>query len=88
MRHYEESASIPASVKQVFDYVDDHARLSSHMRQSSWMMVGGRMDMQADAGHGQVVGLRIRGAKADQKLSWTKPNIPCTSSPVPPRLGE
>lgn len=60
MRHCEESASIPASVKQVFDYVDDHARLSSHMRQSSWMMVGGRMDIQADAGRGQVVGSHIR----------------------------
>lgn len=59
-RHYEESAFVPASVQQVFDYVDDHARLSSHMRESSWMMGGGRMDIQADAGQGQVVGSHIR----------------------------
>jgi len=28
--------------------------------QSYWMMGGGRMDIQADAGHGQVVGSHIR----------------------------
>lgn len=60
MRHYEESSPIPASMEQVFEYVDDHARLSSHMCQSSWMMGGGRMDIQADAGRGQVVGSHIR----------------------------
>ena len=60
MRHYEESVLIPASVEQVFDYIDDHSRLSAHMRQSSWMMGGGRMDVQVDAGHGQAVGSHIR----------------------------
>ena len=45
MRHYEQIAYIPASVIQVFDYVDDHTHLSSHMSQSSWMTGGGRMDM-------------------------------------------
>lgn len=60
MQHYEENAHLPAPEKQVFDYVDDYARLSSHMSQSSWMMGGGRMDVQADAGHGQAVGSHIR----------------------------
>lgn len=60
LRHYEESAFLPASVKHAFDYVDNHARLSSHMNQSSWMMGGGRMDIQADEDHGQVVGSHIR----------------------------
>ena len=60
LRHYEESAHIPASVTQVFDHVNDHARLSSHMSRSSWMMGGGRMEMQADAGEGRVVGSHIR----------------------------
>lgn len=59
-RHYEESSLIPASVKQVFEYVDDHSRFSSHMSQSSWMMGGGRMHAQVDAGRGQVVGSHIR----------------------------
>lgn len=40
-RHYEESTAIPASAQQVFDFVDDHSRFSSHMSQSSWMMGGG-----------------------------------------------
>jgi hypothetical protein len=60
MRHYEESAYIPASVRQVFDYVDEHSRLSAHMSQSSWMLGGSRMDVRADDGHGQVVGSHIR----------------------------
>jgi len=60
LRHYEESAHISASVERVFDYVDDHARFSSHMNQSSWMMGGARMDIQADAGHGRSVGSHIR----------------------------
>jgi hypothetical protein len=60
MRHCEESVHVPASAERVFDYVDDHARLSSHMNQSSWMMGGGRMDVQADAGQGRSVGSHIR----------------------------
>ena len=59
-RHDEESRLIPASAKQVFDYLDDHSRLSSHMSQSSWMMGGGRMHIQVDAGRGQFVGSHIR----------------------------
>lgn len=60
MRHYEESTFIPASARQVFDFVDDHARLSAHMGQSSWMMGGGRMEVQVDGGHGRAVGSHIR----------------------------
>jgi hypothetical protein len=60
MRHYEESAFIHGSPNQVFDYVDDHSRLSSHMSESSWMMGGGRMSIEVDEGRGQVVGSHIR----------------------------
>jgi hypothetical protein len=35
-------------------------RLSSHMSQSSWMMGGGRMDVQLDEGRGQRLGSRIQ----------------------------
>ncbi len=59
-QHYEESISIPSSQANVFAYADDHARLSSHMTKSSWMMGGSRMDVLADAGRGQRVGSHIR----------------------------
>ena len=58
--HYETSAMIGASAAQVFAYVDDHVRLSSHMSESSWMMGGGRMQVEVDEGRGQKVGSRIR----------------------------
>lgn len=59
-RHYEDSVSIPAGAAEVFAYIDDHARLSSHMNKSSWMMGGGRMDTSVDAGRGQETGSHIR----------------------------
>ena len=59
-RHFEESAHIPASPKEVYDYVDDHSRFSSHMSESSWMMGGGKMNIEVDEGLGQKVGSHIR----------------------------
>ncbi len=59
-QHYEENIPIASSQTDVFAYVDDHARLSSHMTKSSWMMGGSRMDVLVDAGHGQRVGSHIR----------------------------
>lgn len=59
-RHYEESAVIPSTPIEVFNYVDDHTRFSSHMNKSSWMMGGGKMDTQVDEGKGQQVGSHIR----------------------------
>lgn len=60
MRHAEASARINAPIERVFAYLNDHARLSSHMSQSSWMMGGGRMDVSVDEGRGQRVGSHIR----------------------------
>ncbi len=60
MRHYEESALIRATLQEVFDYVDDHARFSSHMSEGSWMMGGGRMRVDLDEGGGQRLGSHIR----------------------------
>ena len=62
IRHYEETTPIPASPKEVFNYVDDHSRFSSHMNQSSWMLGGGKMETFVDAGNGQKVGSHIRMA--------------------------
>lgn len=58
--HYESSALLQATAERVFDYADDHLRLSSHMRESSWMMGGGQMGVEFDGGRGQQVGSRIR----------------------------
>lgn len=59
-RHYEDSALIPADAAEIFAFIDDHTRLSSHMNKSSWMMGGGRMETSVDAGHGQRMGSHIR----------------------------
>ena len=57
--HFETSAFVAAPADSVFAYADDPARLSSHMSESSWMMGGGRMEIELDAGRGQTVGSRI-----------------------------
>ena len=54
----DQAVFVPASPPQVFALADDHSRLSSHMNESSWMMGGGRMSVEADEGNGQAVGLR------------------------------
>jgi Polyketide cyclase / dehydrase and lipid transport len=58
--HLESSAVINAFAEDVFAFVDEHARFSSHMNESSWMMGGGRMSVDLDAAHGQAVGSHIR----------------------------
>ena len=60
MQHHEESVIIPAKVEDVFAYVDDHKRFSSHMNESSWMMGGGKMKTSVDKKKGQEVGSHIR----------------------------
>ena len=59
-RHYKNSVSVPAEAIKLFAFIDDHARLSSHMNKSSWMMGGGKMETSIDAGHGQTIGSHIR----------------------------
>lgn len=60
MRHYEENIVIAAPPKEIFGFIDDHARFSSHMNQSSWMMGGGRMETAVDEGRGYRIGSHIR----------------------------
>ena len=61
LRHRHESQGLlRASVGQVFSYLDDHVRLSSHMRKSSWMMGGGRMHIDVDGAQGKALGSHIR----------------------------
>ncbi len=68
-RHYEEGALIKARAEDVFAYIDDHARFSSHMSQSSWMMGGGRMEVFVDDRGGQKVGSHIR---LSGKVLWIR----------------
>jgi hypothetical protein len=56
----ETSVDIHAPVHEVFDFVDDHSRLSSHMSQRSWMMGGGTMSIEMDSGQARVVGSRLK----------------------------
>lgn len=59
-KHYEDTSLIPASARDIFDFIDDHSRFSSHMNESSWMMGGGKMETKVDEGKGQKVGSHIQ----------------------------
>jgi hypothetical protein len=58
-RHDECTAHVSASPESLFTYLDDHARLSGHMSERSWMMGGGRMDISTDGGGGRRLGSHI-----------------------------
>ena len=60
IRHHESSRFLAAAPHDVFAFVDDHARFSSHMSESSWMMGGGRMSVELDQAKGHAVGSHIR----------------------------
>lgn len=70
-RHYEETETISARPTELFSFVDDHARFSSHMSKSSWMMGGGRMNVSFDGERGQKVGshIRMNGSAFGMRLS-------------------
>jgi hypothetical protein len=59
-RHRERDQFVAAAPEEVFAFVDDHARFSSHMSESSWMMGGGRMSVELDEARGQAEGSHIR----------------------------
>jgi len=59
-RHREGEVLIATAPEEVFAFIDDHSRFSSHMSESSWMMGGGRMDVELDSQKGQAVGSHIR----------------------------
>ena len=58
--HCEAKGFVSAPADRVFAYVDDHARLASHMSKPSWKMGGGRMSIEVDQAQGRRVGSRIR----------------------------
>jgi hypothetical protein len=73
-RHYECSTTVTATAAAVFDYLDDHAQLSSHMTESSWMMGNGKMRIEVDRGGGRQLGseIRLSGRILGAELSVTE----------------
>lgn len=59
-RHREAMADISASPQDVFAFLDDHRRLSTHMEKPSLMMAGATMKIETDSQRGQAVGSLIR----------------------------
>lgn len=60
MPSYKVTVVIAAEPQQVFDRLDDQAKLAAHMTKSSAMMGGGRMTYEFDAQGGRAVGSHIR----------------------------
>jgi hypothetical protein len=59
-RHQQASGLVSGTPGQVFAHLDDQTRLAAHMSRRSWMMGGGRMGYEFDAGRGQQIGSHIR----------------------------
>ena len=60
LRHFEARSHIAAPRPKVFEFLDDHMRMVSHMSKASWSMGGGRMVLDADAEQGRAVGSKLR----------------------------
>jgi hypothetical protein len=57
--HFETQIEVDATAAEVFDFLDDHRRLSAHMTKSSWMMAGSRMTIDMDEKQGRAAGSKI-----------------------------
>jgi hypothetical protein len=58
-RSAEATVTIQAPPRTIFDYLDDHRHLGAHMSQSSWMMLGSKMDYAFDAAQARSVGSKF-----------------------------
>jgi hypothetical protein len=94
-RHCETTVTVPATPEATFSFLDDHARLSSHMSKRSWMMAGSRMSIEMDDAQGRSIGSRIRlsgrilGLHLSVDEVVTERNPPARKvwrTTVPPRL--
>jgi hypothetical protein len=59
MRHHESAGRVYGSPADVFEFLDDHRRLSAHMTRASWMLAGSRMTIELDTQEGRALGSRI-----------------------------
>jgi hypothetical protein len=58
--HFADQSLIAAPPSELFAYLDKHSQLSAHMTRRSWVMGGGRMDINTDQGGFQRLGSRLR----------------------------
>ena len=58
-RHEEYTGTLDVPAERAFEHLDDQRLLSAHMRQRSWKMGWGRMDVRLDDRNGQAVGSHI-----------------------------
>jgi hypothetical protein len=49
-RSKEANVSIRSSAETLFAYLDDHRHLGAHMSESSWMMLGSKMNWKRSPG--------------------------------------
>jgi hypothetical protein len=59
-QHYDAEGVVERPADELFARLDDHAQLASHMRESSWRMLGSRMELAFDEAGGRAVGSHIR----------------------------
>jgi hypothetical protein len=59
-RHFQNNILILASPEKIFNYINDHTNLSSHMQKSSWLMGGSKMNIELDKGEGKQIGSHIK----------------------------
>lgn len=69
--HVEKHIELALDPVDLFDALDDHARLSGHMAETSWMMGGGRMRLELDERQGRAVGslMKVEGSAFGLRLS-------------------
>ncbi len=58
-KHHESEVPVYGSPTKVFQFLDDHRRLSAHMTKPTWMLAGSRMTIQMDEQEGRALGSRI-----------------------------
>ena len=58
--HAQSHGQVQAQAERVFEFLDDHARLSAHMNRRSWRMGWSRMKLILDEQAGRAVGSRMR----------------------------
>ena len=61
--HAERSATVCATPADVFEFLDNHRKLSGHMASRSAMLLGSSMEVETDEWAGRGVGapIRLRG---------------------------
>jgi hypothetical protein len=58
--HHRSEVLLAVDAGRLFDHLDDHCRLASHMEKPSLMTAGASMRIDTDERHGQAVGSVIR----------------------------